>query len=323
MIFFREKLFWTWVMLLVFTILSCAQVKKSCVAYTISEKNLIPEGITFSSSTNCFYISSIYKRKIVSVDAETGLVKDFMHSDSLNMSFLGMITDEREKTLWACGNMEKDGRGVSCIAKFSLKTGDLLRVYSLNSPLTSLYNDLVQDDNKNIYFTDSRNHAVYVIEAKSDSIALLYNGEEITHPNGITISPDNKYLYIASTDKGVRTLDIQNGKIVDSLCTSINSTGIDGLKFFNKNLIGIQNAVKNHEEINISVYYIDESGTSIVRKSPIDLNNPLFDIPTTFVVVGKSLYCIANSQLKNFNSSSFKIINQDLLQDITILKYEL
>lgn len=323
MIFFREKLFWTLVMLLVLTLHSCAQVKKSCIAYTIPEKNLIPEGITFSSSTNCFYISSIYKGKIVSVDAETGLVKDFMHSDSLNMSFLGMITDERERTLWACGNMKKDGRSVSCIAKFSLKTGDLLRVYSLNSPLTSLYNDLVQDDNKNIFFTDSRNHAVYVIEAKSDTIALFYNGEEITHPNGITISPDNKYLYIASTDKGVRTLDIQNRKIVDSLCTSINSTGIDGLKFFNKNLIGIQNAVKNHEEINISVYYLDESGTSIVRKSPIDLNNPLFDIPTTFVFVGKSLYCIANSQLKNFNASSFKIINEDILQDITILKYEL
>ncbi len=323
MVTFREKLCWTTIMLLFFTMLSCAQVKKSCMAYTISEKNLIPEGITFSSSTNCFYISSIYKRKIVSIDAETCLIKDFIHTDSLNMSFLGMITDEREKTLWACGNMEKDGRKASCIAKISLTTGDLLKVYLINSPSVSMYNDIVQDDKKNIYFTDSRNHAVYKIAAKSDTITLFYNGEEITYPNGITISPDNKYLYIASTDKGIRTLDIQKRKIADGICSSINSTGIDGLKFYNKSLIGIQNAVKKREEINISEYYLDKSGTSIVRKSQIDLNNPMFDIPTTFVVVGKSLYCIANSQLKNFNSSNFRIINQESLKDITILKYEL
>lgn len=320
---FLEKLCWTFIILFIFTVPSYAQVKKSCVAYTISEKDLIPEGITFSHLTNCFYISSIYKGKIVSLDAETGMVKDFMQSDSLNMSFLGMITDEQRKILWACGNIEKDGRNASYITKISLTTGDLLKVYSINSTFASMYNDLVQDDNGNIYFTDSRNQAVYIITVKSDTIALFYKGEEITHPNGITISPDNRYLFIASTDKGIRTLDIQNRKIVDGFCTSINSTGIDGLKFNNKSLIGVQNAVRKNEEINISVYYLDKSGTTIVRKSQLDLNNPLFDIPTTFVVIGKYLYCIANSQLENFNSSNYRIINRDLLKEITVLKYEL
>lgn len=320
---FLEKLCWTFIILFVFTSPSYTQVKKSCVVYTITEKDLIPEGITFSPSSNCFYISSIYKGKIVCVDAETGMVKDFMQSDSLNMSFLGMITDEQKKILWVCGNMEKDERNVSCITRISLTTGDILKTYSTNSTFHCMYNDLVQDDNGNIYFTDSRNHAVYLITAKSDTIALFYNGEEIAHPNGITISPDNKYLYIASTDNGIRTLDIQNRKIVGDICTSINSTGIDGLKFYNKSLIGIQNAVKKRKEINISIFYLDKSGTTLVRKSQIDLNNPMFDIPTTFVVVGNSLFCIANSQLKNFDSSSFRIINQDLLKDIIMLKYEL
>lgn len=309
--------------LFIFTSLSYAQVKKSSVAYTISEKDLIPEGITFSPSTNCFYISSIYKGKIISVDAETGMVKNFMQSDSLKMSFLGMITEEQKKILWACGNMEKDGKNTSCVTRISLTTGDILKTYSINSPFHCMYNDLVLDDNGNIYFTDSRNHAVYIITAKSDTIALFYKGEEITHPNGITISPDNRYLFIASTDKGIRTIDIQNRKIVDGFCASINSTGIDGLKYYNKNLIGIQNAVRKKEEINISVYYLDKAGTTIIGKSQIDLNNPLFDIPTTFVVIGKYLYCIANSQLKNFNSSNYRIINRDCLKEITVLKYEL
>ena len=48
-------------------------------------------------------------------------------------------------------------------------------------------------------------------------IRLQYflTGDQILHPNGITISMDFKYLYIASTEYGIRVIDIENRQIVN------------------------------------------------------------------------------------------------------------
>ena len=71
--------------------IACEDSKIDPIAYRISEQDLIPEGITYSSSQNSFYLSSIYKKKIVQIDAETGEFKDFFKCDSLGLRVLGML----------------------------------------------------------------------------------------------------------------------------------------------------------------------------------------------------------------------------------------
>jgi len=293
------------------------------VAYRIPEKDLIPEGITYSSLTNSFYVSSIYKTKIIQIDAETGAFKDFIPSDLLEMRYLGMVTDETRNLLWACGNMTKNNENHSTVNKFDLTTGELLKSLSYKDTNANTYNDMVLDEDGNGYFTDSHGKCVYKIDTESDSISIFYTGEEISHPNGITISPDNHYLYIASTDQGIRVLDMQKREIIGGADSTFNSTGIDGLKYYKNSLIGIQNAVEEKTQVKIARYFLNESGTKIIKMEIIDQNNPLFDIPTTFVIVAEHLYCLANSQLKNFSSRDFKIINPEALNDVLILKYPL
>ena len=293
------------------------------VAYRIPEKDLIPEGITYSSLTNSFYVSSIYKTKIIQIDAETGAFKDFIPSDLLEMRYLGMVTDETRNLLWACGNMTKNNENHSTVNKFNLMTGELLKSLSYKDTTANTYNDMVLDEDGNGYFTDSHGKCVYKIDTESDSISIFYNGEEISHPNGITISPDNNYLYIASTDQGIRVLDMQKREIIGGVDSTFNSAGIDGLKYYKNSLIGIQNAVEEKTQVKIARYFLNESGTKIIKMEIIDQNNPLFDIPTTFVIVAEHLYCLANSQLKNFSSRDFKIINPEALNDVLILKYPL
>ncbi len=43
-------------------------------------------------------------------------------------------------------------------------------------------------------------------------VEKYFDSEEIIYPNGITISDDNKYLYVASTNNGIRVLDLKNQK---------------------------------------------------------------------------------------------------------------
>jgi WD40 repeat protein len=311
--------------LILFSLLiaSCNQIEKDNVAYRISEKDLIPEGIAYSLINNSFYVSSIYKTKIIQIDAETGVFKDFIPSDLFRMRYLGMIADETRNLLWACGNITKSDESYSSIAKFDLTTGELLKSYTYKDSVANTYNDIVYDENGNIYFTDSNEKSVYIIDKQLDSIDIFFNGIEITHPNGITISPDNKYLYIASTDNGIRVLDIKKRKIIGGADSTINSTGIDGLKYFNNSLYGIQNAVEEKSQVKIARYFLDESGTKIIKMEIIDQNNPLFDIPTTLVISANHLYCLANSQLWNISSPDSKIIDTEALKEVLILKYKL
>jgi DNA-binding beta-propeller fold protein YncE len=240
----------------------------------------------------------------------------------LNLSFLGLFVDETRNHLWACGNMTQNGKSLSMVSKFNLISGELLKSYSYSDSVANTYNDLTEDSEGNIYFTDSDNQHIYKIDKLIDSVNIFYGGIEIAYPNGITISPDNKYLYIASNNKGIRVLDIEKHKIIGDPDTSINSKGIDGLKYYNNSLIGIQNEVKTRSEVKIAQFFLDNTGTKITGMKIIDQNNPDFDIPTTFTIVKNNLYCLANSQLWNIGSEN-KIVSPEKLNDILILKYKL
>lgn len=293
------------------------------IAYVIPENDLIPEGIAFSYTTNSFYISSIKKTKIIQINAENGTFNDFIPSELLGISFLGIIVDDSRGHLWACGNKTENNIQYSAVAKFDLKTRDLIKSYSKIDTSSFLFNDLTQDKKGNVYITNSRKNEIYKIDIETDSIRLFFESDQIQHPNGITISPDNKYLYIASTDKGIRVLDIERNIIIGEIDSSINSTGIDGLKYYKYSLIGIQNAVEEKSQVKIARYFLDESGTNITKQEVIDQNNYLFDIPTTCVIANDQLYCLANSQLRNLKNPDNEIINPKELKDILILKYKL
>lgn len=302
---------------------SCIRSNNGHIAYLTGEKDLIAEGITYSSATGSFYLGSIYKKKIIRINAETGEVSNFFQSDSLNFSFLGLLVDDVNNYLWACGYSHNNKIRRSSVLKFDLISGKLIRSYSCNDTLPDLYNDLAEDKTGNVYFTDTDNQCIYKIDRYTDSIIVIFRGTQVLQPNGITISPDNRYLYVASTNYGIRVLDVENQSIVGEPDTLFNSTGIDGLKYYRNSLIGIQNDVKTKSEVKIIQYFLDNSGTKIKGVKIIDQNNPSFDIPTTFVIFDQNLYCLANSQIWNLDSSENRILNEQMLNETKILTYNL
>ncbi len=293
------------------------------IAYRVTEKDLIPEGITYSRATHSFYISSLHKNKIVQIDAETGKFRDFIASGLLPMRFLGMIIDRDRKHLWACGNINKDGKQHSTVAKFDLKTGKLINSFLHMDTIENIYNDLVQDKDGNIYFTNTALQTVHIIAKDDETARVFFDSPAILHPNGITISPDSKYLYIASNDNGIMILDIKKKRIVNKPDNRFDSKGLDGLKYYKNNLIGLQNEVKSRSDVKLARYFLDETGTEIISMKIMDQNNSNFDIPTTFVMDGDNLYLLANSQMANFDFSTNKIRSHDALDDVLILKYKL
>ena len=68
---------------------------------------------------------------------------------------------------------------------------------------------------------------------------------------------------------------------------------------------------------------LDESLTKVIGSEVIDKNNPLFEIPTTHVLVGDKLYSLATSNLDNVDWPNYKILDEEKSKEVIILKYDL
>ena len=253
----------------------------------------------------------------------TGKEKDFVKPEIIRMGVLGLAVDDNKKLLWACANINSEGKRYSAIFKFDLYSGKLLNSFNNKDTIAATYNDLTIDKSGDVYFTNTNGNQVYRINATNDSMYVFYCSNQIEYPNGITISPDNNYLYIASQTRGIRILDIENKKIINSNNTSINSMGIDGLKYYKNSLIGIQNGLGGNNSININRYYLSKDNKGIIGVKTIDKNNSNFDIPTTCAISNGKLFCIANSQLGNLNHENYSVRNPKFLKDIIIISYKL
>ncbi len=311
----------TLILIIVTLSFSFAQRNKSEVAYRVAEKDLIPEGITFSSSTNSFYLSSLAKNKIIQVDAETGKFKDFVNSEVLGQNVLGLLVDEKRNHLWACSYGEIDNHFFSIIAKFDLNTGKLVKAFKEKEADKYTVNDLAIDEDGNVYYTHMAKHAVLKINKNSNKAEEFISGDKIQNPNGITISANGKYLYVASANHGIKIIDIEKRIVINENNSIDHSEGLDGLKFYKNSLIAIENEVRFKSQVKICRFFLNEEGTKSTSMKIIDQNNLHFEIPTTCVIVNDNLYVLANSQMGKL--SKIKEIDKSELNDTIILKYNL
>ena len=73
--------------------------------------------------------------------------------------------------------------------------------------------------------------------------------------------------------------------------------GIDGLSFHNGALIGIQNGIRPYRVVRLP---LDATASRIKAVEVLESNHPLFDEPTTGVVIGDRYFFIANSHWPSF-----------------------
>ena len=110
-------------------------------------------------------------------------------------------------TLFALGNSLPRKNNKSILLLLNLKTGDLINSYSINDSTFIYLNDLAISSNNDIYITDSESNKVYTIQNSSEKLEIYLEDDEIAHSNGISISDDGKYLYLASYNTGIRIID--------------------------------------------------------------------------------------------------------------------
>jgi sugar lactone lactonase YvrE len=282
--------------------------EQSQVAFKIEERELIPEGIAYDSHARIFYIGSTYKRKIVSVD-EKGVVRDFTDEGQEGLlGALGMKVDTKKRLLWVVSSnaggampgkgLDRDCLGCSAVFKYDLKAGRLIKKYDLsNKPNVHFLNDLTINSRGDTFITDTVTGDIYLISRRKDELELFVNLGQKAFPNGIDLSGDEKHLFVAA-DGGIRVINLRDKRSrILKLPDGVSPVVIDGLYFYKESLIAIQPFADQRKVVR---YSLDEDANTVTKVEVVEPEHPLFNQPTTGVIIGKDFYYIANSQLQFF-----------------------
>ncbi|MEQ9302345.1 MAG: SMP-30/gluconolactonase/LRE family protein, partial [Marinoscillum sp.] len=222
------------------------KINNSSIAFTIPEKDLLPESIAYDPQGKAFYISSTRKGKVVKVSSD-GTISDFITSKAHGLWMtIGMKVDAERRYLWLCssggGNLigyakedDTDGRPAG-IFKFDLTTGDLIKKYTFEKAgEVHFMNDLVIARNGTVFITHMFNdHSIYRI-GSNDQLELLLTSRDIPYPNGLALADNQRMLFVAHNNgiskvnletKEITSLSVPEGQDISKRAS------IDGLYYY-------------------------------------------------------------------------------------------
>ncbi|MCI0451197.1 MAG: hypothetical protein L0Z51_02260 [Candidatus Latescibacteria bacterium] len=297
---------------------------ESTVAFFIDEKDLLPESVAYDPKDKSFYVGSTRKGKVVRVDA-SGNASDFItpRQDGL-WQVIGIKINPTRRILWACSfdgeNLEgykpSDARATGVFA-FNLDTGTLVRKWTIEKPgEVHAFNDLVITRGNDAYATHMFDDAaIYKISDKTQALEVLARPAGLKDPNGITITPNEATLFVAGAD-GIYVVDRATGASrALQVAADDPLAAIDGLHYYRGSLIAVHmTSVRRHR--------LDDAHTRVVSTEVLEADHPLFDVPTTGVIVSDDFFYVANSQF-NAVQKDGSLLPMDQLNEPAILKLRL
>src|SRR5580704_18416451 len=165
-------------------------IARSRLAYTIQEKDLIPEGLAYDSQGAVFFLSSLYRRKIVQIPRD-GLPTDFVPPGRDNLlPILGIRLDPVDGSVWANSFLDT---GKTELLHFD-RAGKLLGRFSIPGKEKHGFNDLVVLRAGVVYVTDTLAHKLYRFDAKTQKFEEQLVSRPLLQPNGIAITDDEQTL---------------------------------------------------------------------------------------------------------------------------------
>lgn len=282
------------------------------IAFTLREKDLIPEGIAADPATGRLFVGSIEKRKIVALSPE-GKESTFVPSGAAGLGpVIGLRVDSAGGRLWAvsepAGRPKSDPATIHGVYAFKLSDGSLAAKIELPRKLHRGHslNDLCLDDAGTVYVTDSESGAIYRAapgEKKLSELPLAPGASgHLKNANGIACLPGSSRLYVA-TAMGLVAVDPQAGTAIPLAAPQDPPKalgGWDGLYLEAPDrLIGIQNGYPGKERVLRAT--LDPTGLAVLRVEVLLEGDPSFEIPTTGALLNGAFYLIANSQVASYD----------------------
>jgi sugar lactone lactonase YvrE len=286
-------------------------VSQAKLAFSTTEKNLLPEGLAFAPALDAFLLGSLHRKKIVKIPLQ-GKITDFVPGDRYDLlPILGIRIDPTDGSVWCNSWVD---RGKTELLHFD-PTGSLLGRYSLPEDGKHGFNDLVVLPDGDVLLTDSVAYKVFRFNSKTHEFRDLKLCRDLLMPNGIAMTGDGTLAYVAD-QLGVLQLHVKSGasfEVDPGPHTTL--AGADGLYWHKGKLIAIQNGIGAPR---IAVFQLSQSGLQITKATVLEYRSSFTVLPTTGALDGDDFYFIENSQLDNLNGD--RILDVTKLEPVRIGK---
>ena len=281
------------------------------VAFTLPARDLFPEGLAADAERHVFYMGSEYHNKIVRI-TETGNVADFVKQGAYDLMPVGGVhVDPADHSVWAATDPGPKER--SEVVHFDAQ-GKLLERFTAPGTGPRDLNDLVLRGSTEIYVTDTFADQVYRFDRAAHQFSPLKFPRPIFYPNGITLSGDAKFLYVADM-LGVFRVDLQNGNAQEvNVDGHYTLAGIDGLYWYRGGLVGIQYGAGANR---LAQWQLSKDGLGVASAEMLEYRTPLVKDPTTGAIVGDDFYFMADTGIDNLDDQG-NIIDRAKLAPLQI-----
>jgi DNA-binding beta-propeller fold protein YncE len=208
----------------------------------------------------------------------------------------------------------------AALHEYDPETMRAVKKYSTDDSLEHFFNHIVVLRNSSVYITDAGNGAVYTINKSTGMLEPWFVPGDVIQLNGIAVSTDQKYLFVAHW-RGISRISLEDKRSV-LLTAKVKTTltGIDGLYFYDGNLIAVQNNAG--PQTRIMRFELSKNMDAVTKATVLESGHHLHDTPTTGVIVGDDFYYVANTRTKSFNKDG-TIPPDKQLQPTYILKLPL
>ncbi len=271
-----------------------AAISHSTEVFRMPEAGLIPEDIDYDPASARFYVTSVMKNEILSLDMK-GQSQVFAQAPD-HWPMMALKIDSPRHLLWAT-EVALDGFAsipsgqwkTSAVLVYELATGKLL--HRIPGPPKAILGDMALTGNGDAIASDN-DGAVYRINAKSFEFERLDSGEFIS-PQTPVPSPDGRRLFVPDYVRGVAILELATRRVTWLSSHGAHALdGIDGLYLVGRTLIATQNGTSPERVIR---FELDSSLTRVVSESIVERATPTLGDPTHGVIVNGTFYYIANS----------------------------
>lgn len=300
--------------LIVLVALLCLTVAKAQSTETIALKGdkLFPEGI-ITLPSNDLLIGGFGDGSIQKVDPKNTTSYFSKPGDNGMVIAVGMALDQKNKRLWVANfNFQTEsGKPGSNLKVFDYTNGKLLKTIPEKFIEGAFFNEVTVDKNGDVYISDTFGPNIWTANFNSiDAKIFVTDGKQLKNPdqpfglNGLTISPDGKYLIasvmnrtikgggtlvrISLSNKDVRPVILKGGDIVSAF------SGSDGM-FFDRGQLFMVNVYSQAGAIFTAKFNADYSEAVLTIRNKFQSS---YDRPTASAIRKGKLFTV-NSQLNH------------------------
>ncbi len=271
-------------------------------------------------------LGSVREKKIVKVSTD-GTISDWIETP---YAVLGMKADFERGFLWATTaalsemlGFEQSDYGNSIVLQIDLERTDIIQGISYDE--VSTIGDLVLDGENRLWLSNSMTPFISRNGTDTTNYLSAFNrlqfdlSDAYFSLQGLTLTDDERYLYVSDYVKGVFRIDITETDFDDVFAPeTMLMKGIDGLYYYQGSLMAIHNGTKPYR---IMQYFLDESGLNIESERVINRGGASLNEPTLDQVKDGYFYYLANSPWQAYDEE----MNLDLskVKPIEIRRFKL